>query len=212
MRSVLLSSRVRLAVLLCALGALGAFALVPGGGSSSALGVHWCRQPTGPPSLVLTSARLRALGREAGATAIVHRGPGAPPVAGVVGPITAWRDQTPDAGTPFGGGYEIRRAMPRSAELLADVFPFPSAADAAFYVARAGRSACRPDARSRALAHPRGARTVTWVAPGGRWETDVLLARGPLAIRVAMTSAPGSPAIPAAVVVARVCALRRVHC
>lgn len=208
MRSVLLSSRVRLAVLLGVLAALTAFALVPGGGRSSALGVRWCEQPSGPPSRTLLVARLRADARR-DLAGIVGGGAGGPTLSGVVGPETAWRDQAPDAGAPFGGGYELRRTIAGGTEVLADVFPFGSAANAAYYVSQAGRPSCRLDARSRVLPRPRDARAVTWRATGGHWETDVFLTRGALAVRVGVISARAAgAAVPVADVARRVCAAR----
>jgi hypothetical protein len=192
---LLTNTRLRLTLLLLVAVGLGAYAFTARGGRDDS-DAGWCERPTGAPSLTLSAGRLQGLARQIGLNRI---GDGAPFKQGIDGPSAAWTDARPVSGgaASVGGGWEMAWRGAAGSTVLADMFPFASAANAADYVAKAGRAACRSDATSRALAAPSGARTVTWTGPDGRWQSDIFVARGTVAWRVSVIAAAGAARPPA---------------
>lgn len=93
-------------------------------------------------------------------------------------------------------GYEVRWWSASNAHQVADLFEFPSAADASQWVRIAAESSCRTNASSVSVSAPPGARVVVWTNPLGLIQADLLFARGARAYRIggvpAHTSAPSA--------------------
>lgn len=180
-----------LALLLCVLVSVGAYALVTrvfdSSSSSSVTVANACLGGHKPQVQDVSPQVLGAL-RESVARVLPERF-GHLYEEGTVESANAWNDDNPvgppvPIAKPRSGGYEMRWWAPSGDDIAADAFQFKSSGEAQTFAARATSSYCRPTGQARGAPQPSGSRNLTWINPDNAREVDVYVTRGTRVYRV----------------------------
>jgi hypothetical protein len=151
--------------------------------------------PRAPQPLKVGSARLAAIVKASGIGRLT--GSRTPDEEGAQVVEAAWKDGSPSHGSGaasapsmVSAGYEIRWSSPAGDILVADVFAFPTRADARRFVALAATTRCRSGARVYPASSPPGALGLVWPNPLLALQWDLFFARGSHAYRVTVVPLP----------------------
>jgi hypothetical protein len=186
--------RARLAVPFILLALVAGYAIATEAGSSSHGAGPTCKPGMLPTPVNVSPSELAKLVTTSHIGSLV--GAGRPDVQGAQDAAAAvWADNPPavrHAGGSSGSvpaGYEMRWWSRNGDHQVADVFAFPSSADAARFVERAAEGPCRRAVSQRTEARLPGEHVLLWRNPLGFLQADVYFSRGKSAYRV--TDVPG---------------------